>query len=416
MSRSLVGSSRSSTLGSVSSSRSSWKRRRSPPDRSPRRAVSRSPVKPKRSSSADAVTSPVVVRATRRIDSTLSSTRACGSRSSSAWVRCCRATVRPSFTRPADGRQRAVEQRQHRRLPGAVDPDDAHPVARPEPPGRVRQQHAVTAHQVDVLDVDDVLAEPLGGEALELEPVARRRLVVDQGRGRVDPELRLRGARGRPTPQPGQLLAHQVAPAYLRGGRLPLPLGLGEHERGVAALVAVDHAVVDLPGLLAHRVEEPPVVGDHDQRRRQRDQVLGQPGHGLHVEVVGGLVEDDQVVLVQQQLGERAAPPLAAGQPDHRPVELDPGQQLGDDLAGARLGGPGVVGLPGEYGVTHRVRVVEGVALVEVADRQARATSRPGRCRAAPGRSAPAAASSCRRRCGRRPRSAPPPTPRARRR
>ena len=69
--------------------------------------------------------------------------------------------------------------------------------------------------------------------------------------------------------QPGQLLADQVLPAHLGGGGLPLPLGLGEHERGVPALVGVDDAVVHLPGPLADRVEEPAVVGDHDQRRRR---------------------------------------------------------------------------------------------------------------------------------------------------
>ena len=76
MSRSLVGSSSSSTLGSVSSSLRSWKRRRSPPERSPSRAVSRSPVKPNRSSSDDAEISwPSRVLVTRRIDSTVGSTR-----------------------------------------------------------------------------------------------------------------------------------------------------------------------------------------------------------------------------------------------------------------------------------------------------------------------------------------------------
>ena len=76
-------------------------------------------------------------------------------------------------------------------------------------------------------------------------------------------------------------------------------------------------------------------MGDHDQRGRAGHQVLGQPGDRLDVEVVGGLVEDDQVVLVEQQRGQRAAPPLAAGQPDDGAVEGDPGEQLLDDLAGA---------------------------------------------------------------------------------
>ena len=48
------------------------------------------------------------------------------------------------------------------------------------------------------------------------------------------------------------------------------PLRLGQHVRRVAAVVGVDDAVVHLPGALADRVEEPPVVRDHDQRRRQR--------------------------------------------------------------------------------------------------------------------------------------------------
>ncbi|MGI8522851.1 MAG: ATP-binding cassette domain-containing protein [Nocardioides sp.] len=68
MSRSLVGSSRSRTLGSLSNSRRSWKRRRSPPERSPIREVSQSPVKPNRSSIELAVISPSVVRVTRTVD------------------------------------------------------------------------------------------------------------------------------------------------------------------------------------------------------------------------------------------------------------------------------------------------------------------------------------------------------------
>ena len=114
--------------------------------------------------------------------------------------------------------------------------------------------------------------------------------------------------------QPGQLLADQVLPPRLRGRGLPLPLGLGQHERGVPALVGVDDPVVHLPRPLAHGVEEPAVVGDHHQRGRPVREVVGQPGDRLDVEVVGGLVEDDQVVVVEQQRGQRAAPPLAAGQ------------------------------------------------------------------------------------------------------
>ena len=130
MSRSLVGSSSSSTLGSVSSSRSSWKRRRSPPDRSPSRAVSRSPVKPNRSSIEVAVISPSAVRVTRRIDSTVASTRASGSRSSSVLGEVLQRDGAAVLHPPGGRRQLAGEQREHRGLAGAVDADDADPVAR----------------------------------------------------------------------------------------------------------------------------------------------------------------------------------------------------------------------------------------------------------------------------------------------
>ena len=192
--------------------------------------------------------------------------------------------------------------------------------------------------------------------------------VVDQGVGRVDAELRLRRTRRGTAPQPGELLAGEVLPARLGGGRLPLALGLGEDVRRVAALVGVDRAVVHLPRRLADRVEEPPVVGHHDQRARQGDEVSGQPGHGLDVEVVGRLVEHDQVVPRQQQGGERAAAPLATGQADDRAVEGHPGEQLLDDLPRGGVGGPLVVLPPTEHRLADGVGVDELVALVEVAD------------------------------------------------
>ena len=277
MSRSLVGSSSSSTLGSVSSSRSSWKRRRSPPDRSPSRAVSLSPVKPNRSSIEVAVISPSAVFVTRRMPSTVGSTRASGFRSSVSWsrcwVRCWSAIVRPCLTLPTSGASAPDSSDSTEVLPAPLTPTMPTRSPGPEPPGRVRQQLPGAAGEVDVLDVDDVLAEPLGGEPLELEPVPRRRHVLDQLVGRVDAELRLGGPGRRAAAQPGQLLADQVLPPGLRGRGLALPLGLGQHEGGVPALVGVDDAVVHLPRRLADRVEEPAVVGDHDQRGR-----TGRPG------------------------------------------------------------------------------------------------------------------------------------------
>ena len=215
MSRSLVGSSSSSTLGSVSSSRSSWNRRRSPPDRSPSRAVSLSPVKPNRSSSGArgdlAVHRPG--HPPDRLDGVehppLGVVELEGLRQVLEY------DGAPLPHPPVLRRQLAGDQREHRGLARPVDADDADPVARAEPPGGVLEQHPVATGEVHVLDVDHVLAEPLGGEALQLEPVARRRHVLDQQVGGVDPELRLGRAGRRTAPEPGELLAHQVLPSFL---------------------------------------------------------------------------------------------------------------------------------------------------------------------------------------------------------
>ena len=102
----------------------------------------------------------------------------------------------------------------------------------------------------------------------------------------------------------------------------------------------------------------------------RRLHVLGQPGHGLDVEVVGRLVEHDEVVVAQQECGQRATPSLATGQPDDRAVQGHPGEQHLDDLAGAGVGGPLVVGHAAEHGLADRVGVVELVALLEEADEQ----------------------------------------------
>ena len=113
-------------------------------------------------------------------------------------------------------------------------------------------------------EVDDVLAEPGRREAHQLDVVAGRRLVGDEGVRGVDPELGLAGARRRAAAQPGELLAQQVVAALGGDPRHPLALGLGEHEGRVAALVGVHRPRVDLPGLGGDGVEEPPVVGDGD--------------------------------------------------------------------------------------------------------------------------------------------------------
>ncbi len=167
----------------------------------------------------------------------------------------------------------AGEQPQQRRLARAVDADEPDAVARTEPPRDVLQEPAVAERQADVLDVEDRLAETRAREAEQLGAVAGDGLVGDQRVGRGDAEAGLRGAGGRAAAEPGELLAQEVLAAALADRGDAIALGAREHPLGVAALVLAHRAAVDLPRLRADGVEEPAIVGDHDEGAAARSEV-----------------------------------------------------------------------------------------------------------------------------------------------
>jgi hypothetical protein len=320
-------------------------------------------------------------------------------------------------TRPAVGAASPSSSARHRRLARAVDADDPDPVAGPSRQvaceSRVRSPRTRSTSSTSSTS----LPSRWVAKRCSSSRSARRRLVVDQRVGRVDPELRLGGARRR---------AHGAA------RRAPCGPGCDGVPRTPRPAAAARPARARTRRSRRRRTSTTPSctsqVCSHTASRNHRSWVTTTSAEGRETRcsasqatastssVVGRLVEDHEVVLVEQELGQGAAPAFAPGEPDHGPVELDPGEELGDHLSGAWLGGPGMVGLAGEDGVAHRVRVVQGVALVEVADGEAARLETPaGVRRLLPGEHL-AAASSCRRRCGRPRRRARPRTTRATRR
>jgi hypothetical protein len=76
------------------------------------------------------------------------------------------------------------------------------------------------------------------------------------------------------------------------------------------ALVQFDHAV-------AHRLQKPPIVGNHHERKIHPRHELLQPKNARHVQVVGGFVQKEQV-RPAHHLGEDRQPfPPPAGQRFH---------------------------------------------------------------------------------------------------
>ena len=71
-------------------------------------------------------------------------------------------------------------------------------------------------------------------------------------------------------------------------------------------------ATVDLADPLGHVVEEVAVVRDGEHGALVVVKVVLEPQHRLGIEMVGRLIEQQQVGLLEQELAQRDAPALAA--------------------------------------------------------------------------------------------------------
>ena len=122
-------------------------------------------------------------------------------------------------------------------------------------------------------------------------------------------------------------------------------------------------------------------MGDDDESAGARPHVLGQPGDALDVQVVGGLVEHEQVQRPDQLGGQRHAAALATGHRGDRGVEAQPVElEAGEHRADGGVAGPLVLG--GEHrrredDVAHRRPGREGAGLVEDAHRHVAAEGDP---------------------------------------
>lgn len=113
-------------------------------------------------------------------------------------------------------------------------------------------------------------------------------------------------------------------------------------------------------------------MGHADECGAPFPQVAREPGDALDVQVVGGLVEDDQVLLLDEQLGERDAPPLTAGERTDDGVEplreagqVEPAEQPGEHVPDLGVPRPLVVRQVPDDLVPDGGGGVEGVVLGE---------------------------------------------------
>ncbi len=97
-------------------------------------------------------------------------------------------------------------------------------------------------------------------------------------------------------------------------------LRFGDHHVVVAARVGDDRLVVDVRDVRADRVEEMPIVGNHDQRALVTHQELAEPVDRVEVEVVGRFVEQERLRMSEERLRQQHADFLPTLQLAHLPL------------------------------------------------------------------------------------------------
>ena len=194
-----------------------------------------------------------------------------------------------------------------------------------------------------------------GRREVELErPLLARALDPLDPSHRLQLALRLArlGAVAKAVDEPLQVRQLLLLALVLAGLRRH-PLGPLQPPVGVAALRHAPPAALQLQHAGGHRLQEPAIVRHEDQRRVEPVQVLLQPLDRVDVEVVGGLVQQQQVGLAGQRPRQRGPGQLAAGEGVQLPLEVlrreaeaarDPLQARAPGVAAGplegRLGGP----------------------------------------------------------------------------
>jgi len=107
----------------------------------------------------------------------------------------------------------------------------------------------------------------------------------------------------------------------------PLLIGLDIPRKALHA------PIVAHPQVRAHVSEHRDIVRDHEHASVEISQRIGERVHGFHVQVVGGLVEDEDVRVCQREAGECHTGLLTSGEEAHLLEACCPGYAEGAEVA-----------------------------------------------------------------------------------
>ena len=110
-------------------------------------------------------------------------------------------------------------------------------------------------------------------------------------------------------------------------------------------------------------------------------EMFGEPVDGAHVQMVGGLVQHQDVIIPDEQARQVHTAALTTGQLPHQALPGHIRDEAVQDLTDARARGPLVLGKVAHHGPMHRGGAVERIALPEHADRHIAAARHAPRVR-----------------------------------
>ena len=201
-------------------------------------------------------------------------------------------------------------------LAHAVGTHDAHDAVARQGEGQPVDEGAAVEALLEVGGLQDHVAQPRTRRDLDLLEVElagalglRSHLLI-AGQAGLGLGLAALGGGAHPLQFLLEALGELGVLPSLDGQALLLGLQVG----GVVAFVGVEVTAVHLGDPLGHMVQEVAVVGDSDDGTLVGGQVLLQPQDRLGVEVVGGLVQEQQVGCLQEQLAQGHAAALATRQ------------------------------------------------------------------------------------------------------
>ena len=143
--------------------------------------------------------------------------------------------------------------------------------------------------------------------------------------------------------------------------------------RGITALEGRDDAIVHLPHVEADLIEKPAIVRDEKQRSLVIApaclEMFGQPVDALDVQVVGGLVHHEHIVIPDENAGQVDATALPTRQRADLRIPIEIAHEMRENRADTGVSRPFVFGTIANDGMPHNVVVIEHVLLREHANR-----------------------------------------------